>query len=843
MNKTLPISAIKTEFLELLEQQSTLILSAPPGAGKSTELPLWLVTHPLFSKNKIYLLQPRRVAAKNIACYLAKQLGEPVGERVGYRLRNETKTSKSTILEVITEGILTQIIQNDPEMLGCSLVIFDEFHERSVHADLALALSRDVQQGLREDLKILLMSATLTTAELLIQLPDAKLISSDGRSYPVEVDYRPPSTARIWREHTLTIIKEQVSTHQASILVFLPGTADIRFLAQALESKLPDNMMLCPLYGDMSLKAQQQAIAPSPAGINKLVLATNIAETSLTIEGVTLVIDSGLEKIAVYDDKTMTNRLKLQSIPKSSAIQRAGRAGRLSAGKCLRLFSEEDFTRRAEQNVSAIQQTDLLPILIEAARWGVKSLSELPLLEFPPVNKESNAWQVLNQLEIVDEQRRLTSFGEQISQYSCHPRFAHMISQAKILEPKQKGLTALACIIAALLEERDILKGDQARISCDFRLRVFECLRQKNQGRSALNAIALQAQRLYEQTKVKSFLWKNLEDIVSYCGVLLALAYPERIAKKRQQSGEFLAVSGKGLSINPEDNMVDEPFIVVAQASEYRNKLNVQLAAAVDIEQLKAWNIVRPITEQVLAYDHHKDRIIAEQQSKLGAITLERTVTNNKITADEIAALWLAQLKKNGLNWLSWNKESLALLTKWRWLNIHQAHLSLPDVSEAGLMVSIEHWFMPYVGQIKTKAQLTKLDFNKMLLSLLDYQQQTHIEKYAPSHFVGPTGRRCAIRYSDEKSPTVSLPMQELYGQTTTPSVGDINNNKAIALVLELLSPAQRPIQVTQDLPTFWQGSYKDVQKDMRSRYPKHYWPDDPQNAVPTRKTKRHIKE
>ncbi len=411
----LPIEAIQSQFCQTITQHNTVILSAPPGAGKSTCLPLWLLTLAEFSGQKIYLLQPRRLAVKNIATYLASQLNETVGNTVGYRLRNEVKVSQHTRLEVITEGILTQIIQHDVELSGCALVVFDEFHERSLHGDLAYALTRDVQQGLREELKILLMSATLDIDYLAKALPDAKVLTSEGRCFPVEFTYIAPANIQRWRDHAISVIKQQMINHQGSSLVFLPGVADIRLIDQALSQNCPDDILLCPLFGELTLKQQQQAIKPCQSGKRKLVLATNIAETSLTIEGVDMVIDCGLEKVAIYDNASLMNKLTQQQIAKASAVQRAGRAGRVMAGKCIRLYAKDDFERRPEQSINDIQQADLLPTLIEVARWGVTSLAELSLLELPSKIKEGQAWAELQSLKIVDEANRLTVHGEQVA--------------------------------------------------------------------------------------------------------------------------------------------------------------------------------------------------------------------------------------------------------------------------------------------------------------------------------------------------------------------------------------------------------------------------------------------
>jgi ATP-dependent helicase HrpB len=837
---TLPIEQIKDAFIDALTYHQTIVLSAPPGAGKSTRLPLWLLKNDQFSGQKIYLLQPRRLAAKTVACFLAKQLGEPVGKTVGYRLKNESRVSTDTQLEVITEGIFTQIIQHDPELEGCALVIFDEFHERSLNADLAFALARDVQQGLREDLKLLLMSATLSTASLLKQLPDAVSLASEGRSFSVEVDYIPAKNSRMWREHALNVCKKSMEEHQGSILVFVSGIADIRFLAERLAEYLPQHFLLCPLYGDLTLSQQQQAIAPTEQGIHKIVLATNIAETSLTIEGINLVIDCGLEKVAIYDAQTLTNQLQLRNISKASAVQRMGRAGRVMAGQCIRLYSSEDFHRRNEQSISEIQQADLLPMVIELARWGVKSFDDLPMVELPVKIKELQAWSELQQLQLLDEKRNLTKLGESVAAFACHPRFAKMIVTAAELENKFKlaGLTNLAALLASLLEDRDIFRGERAFTDCDLRHRLSELIHQSKNKR--YQPFFLQMRKHLQKTSEK--LVTNLFTLpIELTGILLALAYPERIAKQRAQYGHFLSESGKGLIISEQDALAGEAYIVAANLSEYQKKLQVRLAAPVDIEQLISWKLVTFKQVNQLNYDTKTQRISAKQQTVYGAIVLSEKPSNEKISHEAIATLWQQQIQRYGLSYLNWCDEDQKLLSRWRWITQTQQHLNFPDVEESDLLQNLPLWLAPFIGDIKNKNQLDKVNLSTALLSLFDYKQQKILNEIAPEHFMGPTGRRCPIRYSAEQAPIVSMPMQELYGVSVTPNVGDNQHKSAVALIIELLSPAKRPIQVTQDLVAFWQGSYKDVQKEMKAKYPKHFWPDDPANAKATNCVKKYM--
>lgn len=838
---SLPIEAIKQQFCHTLGQQNTLILSAPPGAGKSTCLPLWLLTLPSLANKKIYLLQPRRLAVKNIAIFLARQLDENVGETIGYRLRNDNKTSVKTRLEVITEGILTQIIQKDAELLDTALVVFDEFHERSLQGDLAFALTREVQTELRDDLKILLMSATLDIEYLSQALPDAYILNSEGRSYPIEVSYQAPRGHQRWREHALTVIKDKMLTHTGSILVFLPGVADIRFLLERLMSQQTEGVKVCPLFGELTLKEQQQAIAPCANGHRKIVLATNIAETSLTIDGIDLVIDCGLEKVAVFDSASLMNKLMQKQISKASAVQRAGRAGRLMPGHCIRLYGKDDFERRPLHSVNDIQQADLLPTLIEAARWGVSALDELPLLELPSKVKEQQAWQELQSLSIVDDKYLLTQHGEKAANLPCHPRFAHMILMAL---PRGQNITLLACLIAALLEERDIFKGEQSKFDCDLVHRLQLLIQHKNNKNPLLERILLQASRLAQTLQLR-FNVQSLD--LSKTGILIAYAYPERVAKARINHGDYICVNGKGVSINEQDALASEDFIVIAQTSQGDNQLNVRLASQISLVDITDTFATQIKQQDIANFDHKSGRIIAKRQTTLGGVVLSEQPLKQEMTSEIISAMWCDLVMKKGLSFLPWQAKDIALKARWQWLNQYFPEYNLAVVDDNRLLEKLTTWFAPFVGTIKNKAQLAKLDLSQMLLSLLSYQEQKILSQAAPTVYIGPTGRHCPISYSQDKSPKVSLPMQELYGLTETPTIGMAlgisEQNQGVPLLLELLSPAQRPIQVTQDLVTFWSGSYQAVQKDMKSRYPRHYWPDDPINAKATNKMKRHIKE
>ena len=676
-------------------------------------------------------------------------------------------------------------------------------------------------------------------------LPDACFIASEGRSFPVEISYQAPSINQHWREHLLYVLRQNLY-HQGSILVFLPGVSDIRFLINRLIDHLPAGTLLCPLFGSLTLAEQQQAIIPCESHEKKIVLATNIAETSLTIEGINLVIDCGLEKVAIYDTASLLNKLVQKNIAKASATQRAGRAGRLSAGHCLRLYAQEDFDRRPEQGIHDIQQADLLPTLIEAARWGVSCLADLSLLELPDSVKEHQAWLALASLAIVDKKQTLTAHGVLVAALPCHPRFGHMLVCAHriMVSDNNDAMLSLACLLAALLEERDIFAANQARFDANIEHRI-QLLCQIGTGNArqstAINGLLKQANVL-----AKRFSHRLLLDSLPLdkIGLLLSYAYPERIAKARGAYGNFICANGKGACVNDQDTIAQADFLVLADLGEVQGQIRVRLAASIsliDIEQAFSQEIVE---QDIAMYDDKTNRITHKKQRKLSALVLSERLVSGELSSDHISQMWCDLVSKKGLKFLPWQSNDLALRSRWLWITTHLKNLQLPLIDDRYLLANLDSWLAPFVGEVKSKTQLSKVDLSAMLLSLLTYAQQKLLQQAAPSHYVGGTGRHCPITYGQAKSPKVSLPMQELYGLTQTPIIGGSGgiNEQGIPLLLELLSPAQRPIQLTQDLVQFWTGSYKAVQKEMKSCYPRHYWPDDPASAQATNKTKRHMK-
>ncbi len=830
-----PIEAIKQPLLSSLKEHLLTILVAPPGAGKSTVLPLWLLAEN--RPGRILLLQPRRVAAKNIAQYLANQLGESAGQQVGYRLRNDTKIGKNTRLEVITEGVLIKMIQQDPELSGVSCIVFDEFHERSAQADLAFALTRDIQLGLRDDLTLLLMSATLSSEELQTQLPDANVLVSEGKMFDVSISYQPVPSQGYWREHASQSIIRACQDHVGCVLVFLPGRADIEFVAEHLSNALP-TVLVNTLFGDMTLDAQQQAITAPPEGQTKVVLATNIAETSLTINGVNLVIDSGYEKQAVFDQNTQTNRLSQTRISQASAIQRAGRAGRTMAGQCIRLYSHHDFERMAKQANLPILQTDLIPVALEASRWGVCSLKQLPMLTLPKPHTEQGAWQSLEQLAIVDSNRRLTSHGQACAKLSCHPRFAHMIEQANSAERKgEEGATYLACLVASMLEHKDVFAWQKGHSNVSLLARVSYLI---EHGNKRFPFVLKQTNQLFTGYSKQGAL-KPEQLPLHLLGVLVACAYPERIAKARNQQGSFVSIYNKGYLLAEDDALCDNQYIAVAQLSQVEQRLTVRIAASLNFQDIETWQLAPISTKAVCSYDSSLDKISAHNCQLVGELVVARQSQSQTLTPEIVADLWHRELLKHGFDWLFWSTESRQLKLRWQWLNRYQPHLKLPELSEDYLLANLDTWLLPYAGKCVSKKALNKLNLAELLIQLLNYQQQQILNNTAPTYFVGPTGRKCPITYDLENPPKVSLPMQEIYGLSQSPQIGDHSHGKGVGLVLELMSPANRPIQVTSDLANFWQGSYRAVQKEMKAKYPKHFWPDDPANAQPTNRTKKYM--
>lgn len=808
----LPIHELLPQIAQACQTSGQLILQASPGAGKSTVVPLFLLQQ-LSGSGRIIMLEPRRLAARNIALYLAQQLGEPVGQQVGYRVRGEQKTSKATRLEIVTEGILTRMLQHDPELSGIDLLIFDEFHERSLQADTALAFALESQAALRPDLKILVMSATLEGLPLQQLLPEAALLSCPGRAYPISYHYRPVNRQQPLVPQWGSVVLDAVQNENGSLLVFLPGAGEIDRLAEWLQSRLPAEIAVLPLYGRLPFAEQQRAILPCTAGKRKVVLTTNVAETSLTIEGIHVVIDSGLERRSSFDLKSGVTRLETRQIAKASATQRAGRAGRLGPGVCYRLWNEEQQDRLDEQSPAEILRSDLASLLLEAALWG-SAPEDLLLLDKPPAPALAAGRQLLQWLDVFDEQNHLTAKGRQLALLPCEPRMGHLLSGAQVLEQQgHQGLLAAACYLVALQEER-VLGNDPVSVQLQ---RLSHSLRpaaqrwwQRMQGDGALPACP-----------------------VAETDILTAMAWPDRIARK---SGElrYQLANGQRADLVPDHPCQGKEWLVAVSLQQTDQGLRIFTAEPLDISALEKTEPQLFREETYLGWDSKEERVRAEKQFRLGAIVLKRQPLTD-LSAEQKAQCLLEGIRVHGLSCLPWNTDSEQWLQRWRCAAEWLPELALPAADDVTLLAGLEQWLLPHLDGLSRLEELKRLSLLTILRGCLSWPQQQKLDELLPVYFTAPTGSRIALRYEAGRSPVLAVRIQEMFGQSETPKVA----NGKVALQIELLSPAKRPLQITQDLVAFWQGAYSEVKKEGKGRYPKHYWPDDPLQAMPTKTVKR----
>lgn len=809
---SLPVSAVLEPLLAALQQAPQVLLLAPTGAGKSTWLPLQLLKQANLP-GKILLLEPRRLAAKNVAFRLAQQLGETPGQTVGYRMRAESKTSAATRLEVVTEGILTRMVQADPELTGVSMVILDEFHERSLQADLALALLLDVQNALRDDLKILIMSATLDNLRLSSLLPDAPVIESAGRSFPVERQYLSLATHERLDEGVARVLSRLMGENHGSMLLFLPGVSEITRVQNLLNGRLAEDVDLCPLYGALSLEQQQKAIQPSSAGRRKVVLATNIAETSLTIEGIRLVVDSGLERSAQFDPRSGLTRLVTQRISQASMTQRAGRAGRLEPGLCWHLFSKEQAERASAQAEAEILQSDLSSFWLELLQWGCQDPAQLQWLDKPPVAALSAAKNLLQQLGATDVQGKLTAAGQRMAQLGCEPRLAAMLIAAATQSP---DALATAALLAAILEETP--RGGLPDIDYWF---------SRPQGNWQRRA-----KQLAQRTGAK-----NGEPDASLAPWLLVRAFSDRIAQRRGEDGRYLLANGLGASLPQDNGLTRAPWLVAPQLLQGNNSpdARILLAVSLDITQLPS-RLPDVVKEQTaVEWDEEKGTLRAWRRWQIGRLVLKANPLA-KPDDEELQQALIDWIRTQGLQALNWSVAAeqlrLRLLCAAKWL----PEADWPAADDPALLDGLERWLQPSLQGVRSLKSLQQVDLHDALLRLLDWQQRQRLDSALPTHYTVPTGSRLPIRYHADQPPALSVRMQEMFGEQRSPQLAE----GRVTVVLELLSPAQRPLQITADLAAFWQGSYREVQKEMKGRYPKHPWPDNPAEALPTRRTKKH---
>lgn len=805
----LPVASILPELLLALRQSPQVLLNAPTGAGKSTWLPLQILRDGGI-EGRILLLEPRRLAARNVAQRLAELLGEKPGETVGYRMRAETCVGATTRLEVVTEGILTRMIQHDPELSGVGLVILDEFHERSLQADLALALLLDVQQGLRDDLKLLIMSATLDSDKLQRLLPQAPILISEGRAFPVERRYQSLPSHQRFDEAVAIATAELLRNEPGSLLLFLPGVGEIQRVQNLLAERVADDVLLCPLYGALPLSEQRQAILPAPAGKRKVVLATNIAETSLTIEGIRLVVDSAQERVARFDVRTGLTRLLTQRVSQASMTQRAGRAGRLESGVCVHLLAKEQAERAAAQSDAEILQSDLSSLLLELLQWGCTDPAQLSWLDQPPAANLAAARRLLTQLAALADER-LTAKGQKMAALGNDPRLAAMLVAAQ-----SEDEVATAARLAAILEE-------PPRGASHDLLQAFS--RPQGQWQQRSQQLCKRLNRRAGQPD---------SDAIP---TLLAQGFPDRIARRRGEEGRYQLANGMGAMLDADDALNRHEWLIAPLLLQGNAAPDARIlqACALDIDALVARCPSLLQQSDTIEWDDAQGTLKALRRSQIGQLTL-RVRPLAKLSESELHQAMLTGIREKGLSVLNWTSEAqqlrLRLQCAARWL----PEEPWPAVDDATLLDELESWLLPHMTGVHSLRGLKSVDIYQALRDRLPWSLQQRLESSLPTHYTVPTGSRIAIRYDEDNPPALAVRMQEMFGEASTPTIAQ----GRVALVLELLSPAQRPLQITRDLSAFWQGAYREVQKEMKGRYPKHVWPDDPANTAPTRRTKKY---
>jgi len=831
----LPINEALPALAKALAERRGVLLEAPPGAGKSTLVPLFLLESPWLEGQKILMLEPRRIAARAVAGRMAHLLGEPVGRSVGFRTRLETRVSRETRIEVVTEGILTRMLQEDSGLAGIGCVIFDEFHERSLNADLGLALCIESQQNLREDLRVVVMSATLDLEPIAKLLGDAPVVAARGRSFDVATQYVARRPEIYLEQQTAQVVRAALREHDGDILCFLPGAAEIRRVQRALEDLGADRTVrVLPLYGELEGAAQDEALSPAPAGQRKIVLATSIAETSLTIEGIRVVVDSGLRRYAEFDPATGMSHLVTTKVSQAAADQRRGRAGRLSAGHCYRLWSEGTQGSLAPQTAPEILHADLAPLALELSCWGAVDAASLSWLDPPPAAPLAQARDLLRQLEAIDSAARVTPHGRMLAKLGLHPRLAHMLVKAR-----EHGAPRLGCDLAAILSERDILRAGAGARDVDLRLRVAVL---RGDVRDLPPGITVDS-RAITQAARSSGHWQrdyiraphDSADPHHWTGVLLAWAYPDRIGRARGDGGRYLLANGRGARFGEPQALAKAEFIVAAELDGAEREARIFLAAPLRHADLEEHFSAQIREHAEIVWDDREQAIRARRERRLGALALESTEIRNP-DAQALQNAVLIGLRQLGIAGLPWTPE----LRQWqaRVMLMRQYEVASPepwpDLSDAALAATLEEWAPPWISAFTRREHFSRMHLGDALRSRLNYAQKAIVEREAPTHFTVPSGSAVPIDYLDGEIPTLSVRLQEMFGLNQTPSIAA----GRLPLLLKLLSPARRPVQITRDLVSFWNRGYHDVKRDLKGRYPKHYWPEDPYTAEPTRRAK-----
>ena len=826
METPLPIDAVLDDLGAALAQAPSVVLQAPPGAGKTTRVPLAVRDAAWLGGRKVVMLEPRRVAARAAAHYMARSLGEEAGTTVGYRTRFDSRVGPRTRIEVVTEGILTRMISTDPALDQYGMVVFDEFHERSLHADLGLALALETQAILRPELRLLVMSATLDGQRVSRLLGDAPVVTSVGRSHSVEIRYAPGQVDGRIEGRVTRVIGDALARDAGDVLVFLPGAGEIRRVGEMLAG---DDTVIVPLHGNLTPAQQDRALRPDERGRRKVILATSIAETSLTIDGVRVVVDSGLSRVPRFSARTGMTRLETVRVSKASATQRAGRAGRQAPGVCYRLWSEPEQAGLVPFHDPEIMDADLAPLALTLACTGMDA-SSLRWLDPPPGAHLSQARQLLRELEAVDDAGNITAHGQELARLGLHPRLGHMIVAAAPL-----NATPLAIDLAALVEERDILRGEGGPADPDMRIRL-DLLAQRGipafthgarVARESVERIRAHAQLLRRQLGVRATPSNSNE-----AGLLLALAYPDRIAQRRAGTARFLLRNGRGAALAVPHALADAEFIVATDLDDRGAESRIFLAAPVTREEIEEHLGSQIVVQEEVAWDADAGRVEARRTRRLGAIVLGEGLLRDPDPA-AVARAFREGLQRAGLAAIPWSAGFVRLRERLAFL--HRADgASWPDVSDAALLDRLERWLAPHGTALRGLADLGNIDFAALQLADLTWRQRQRLDAEAPTHIEVPTGSRLPIDYADPESPVLAVRLQEMFGLAETPTIA----RGRVPLTLHLLSPAHRPVQVTRDLGGFWRSSYHDVRKDLRGRYPKHVWPEDPLSEPPTRRAK-----
>ncbi len=814
-DSSLPIDDVLPRLTGALRAANTAVLVAPPGAGKTTRVPLVLMDEPWAANKKILVLEPRRLAARAAAARMASTIGEQVGDTVGLRVRFGSKVSKRTRIEVVTEGIFTRLILDDPSLDGVAAVLFDEFHERSLDADLGLALARDVQEGLRDDLRVLVMSATLDGARVAALLGNAPVVESEGRAFPVETRYLSRDSRDRIERPVADAVQRALRADSGSVLVFLPGAGEIRRTETLLKERIDDPAVdVVALFGALEGREQDRAISPAPKGKRKVVLATSIAETSLTIEGVRVVIDSGLSRVPRYEPDVGLTRLETVRVSRAAADQRRGRAGRTEPGICYRLWDEPQTGSFDAYTRPEILSADLSSFVLDLAQWGAADPATLAFIDPPPAAAMSEAKALLTELGAIDAQGRITEEGRKLRALPLPPRLARMVVDAA-----DECAAGEAAMIAAIVTERG-LGGDDV----DLRHRLDQLRRDRSARAQDSRAMA---KRWADQVDGKV----APADVSP--GALLALAYPDRVAKNRGGGGgAFLLASGRGGAVDPASSLAREPFLTVAELTGAAASSRIILAAPITLAEIESRFADKIEDRDTVTFDAASATLRARRSRRLGAIVLAEQI--KQVTPDGETAKVLAQgIVAQGLDKLPWSKVALQFRTRVEFLRKAEGD-EWSDLSNEGLAISVAEWLEPLLTDKTARSDVAAGELSDAVTALVPWSLRRRLDEESPTHFTAPTGSQVAIDYEAAQGPTISIRVQEMFGLAKHPAIA----GGRVPLVIELLSPGHKPVQITRDLPGFWRGSYADVRTDLRGRYPRHPWPDDPAAAVPTRRAK-----